>query len=81
MTNITRHASAATASVTVIVAEGRVRVLVEDDGVGFETNATPLRGHLGLTGMAERADLAGGTVELSSTPGSGTTLLLEVPLA
>lgn len=81
LTNISRHASAATASVTVIVADGRVRVLVEDDGVGFETNATPMRGHLGLKGMAERADLAGGTVELASTPGSGTTLLLEVPLA
>ena len=81
LTNITRHASAATASITVIVAAGRVRVLVEDDGVGFETNAAPMRGHLGLKGMAERADLAGGTVELSSTPGSGTTLLLELPLA
>ncbi len=81
LTNITRHARAATASITVIVAEGRVRVLVEDDGVGFEANAVPRRGHLGLTGMVERADLVGGTVELSSTPGSGTTLLLELPLA
>ena len=81
LTNITRHANAVTASITVIVAEGRVRVLVEDDGVGFETNATPMRGHLGLKGMAERVDLVGGTMELSSTPGSGTTLLLEVPLA
>ncbi|MEQ1699059.1 MAG: HAD-IC family P-type ATPase [Ilumatobacteraceae bacterium] len=81
LTNITRHARAATASITVIVAEGRVRVLVEDDGVGLETNAVPGRGHLGLTGMVERADLVGGTVELSSTPGSGTTLLLELPLA
>ena len=81
LTNITRHAGAATASITVIVAEGRVRALVEDDGVGFETDAVPTRGHLGLKGMAERADLVGGTVELSSTPGSGTTVLLELPLA
>ncbi len=81
LTNITRHAGAATASITVIVAEGRVRALVEDDGSGFETGAAPTRGHLGLKGMAERADLVGGTVELSSTPGSGTTVLLELPLA
>ena len=80
LTNITRHSGADTASLTVIVAEGRVRVLVEDDGVGFDTDAKPTRGHLGLKGMAERADLVGGTVELSSTPGSGTTVLLELSL-
>ena len=37
LTNITRHAGAATASITLIVGEGRMRVLVEDDGSGFET--------------------------------------------
>ncbi len=81
LTNITRHAGAATASITVIVAEGRVRALVEDDGVGFEIDAVPTRGHLGLKGMAERAELVRGTVELSSTTGTGTTVLLELPLA
>ena len=81
LTNVTRHAGAATASITVIVAEGRVRALVEDDGIGFDTGAAPTRGHLGLKGMAERADLVGGTVELFSIPGSGTTILLELPLA
>ncbi len=80
LTNVTRHAGAATAGVTVIVAEGRVRALIEDDGSGFDASAAPTRGHLGLKGMAERADLAGGTVELSSTPGSGTTVLLDLPL-
>jgi signal transduction histidine kinase len=81
LTNITRHAAAATASITVSVAEGRVRALVEDDGSGFETGTAPKRGHLGLKGMAERADLLGGSVVLSSAPGSGTTILLELPLA
>lgn len=80
LTNITRHASATTASITVIVAERRVRTLVEDDGIGFAADAGPKRGHLGLRGMVERADLVGGTVELSSTPGSGTTIVLELPL-
>ena len=81
LTNITRHAGAATASITVIVAEGRVRALVEDDGSGFDTSTAPTRGHLGLKGMAERADLLGGTVVLSSVPGSGTTVLLDLPVA
>lgn len=81
LTNITRHANAATASITVVAADGRVRTLVEDDGVGFTAGPGPQRGHLGLQGMVERADLVGGTVELSSTPGSGTTVLLEIPVA
>ena len=81
LTNITRHANAATASITVIVAESRVRTLVEDDGIGFTAGGGPRRGHLGLKGMVERADLVGGTLELSSTPGSGTTVLLEIPVA
>lgn len=80
LTNVTRHAGAATASITVLVADGRVRVLVEDDGSGFDSDAAPMRGHLGLRGMVERADLAGGTVNVSSTLGSGTVLVLEVPL-
>ena len=81
LTNVIRHADAATASITVIVADGRLRALVEDDGIGFDPDTTPTRGHLGLKGMAERADLVGGTVEVSSTPGSGTTIRLEIPLA
>lgn len=80
LTNVTRHSGAATASITVIVADDRVRALVEDDGLGFKPNTVPIRGHLGLKGMAERADLVGGTLELSSSPGSGTTVLLELPL-
>ena len=78
LTNITRHSGADTASLTVIVAEGRVRVLVEDDGVGFDADVARRRGHLGLKSMAERAERVGGTVELSSTPGAGTTVLLEL---
>lgn len=79
LTNVLRHARATTASVTVVVAEGRVRALVEDDGIGFDESEVPGRDHLGVAGMAERAALAGGTLRLTSTPGAGTTVLLEVP--
>ncbi len=81
LTNVVRHAGAPSASVAVIVAEGRVRALVEDEGVGFDPAVAPTRGHLGLNGMAERADLIGGSVQLFASTGAGTTVLLEVPLA
>lgn len=80
LTNVVRYAGAACASVTVIVAEGRVRALVEDEGVGFDPDSVPARTHLGIEGMAERANLVGGTVEVSSAPGAGTTVILEVPV-
>ncbi len=79
LTNIVRHARARNASVAVTVAGGRLRALIEDDGVGFDP-AQPAGGHLGLRGMTERAEIAGGTVRVVSAPGGGTTVVLEVPL-
>jgi len=57
----------------------RVRALVEDDGVGFDPTVRPPRGHIGIDGMNERARLVDGTLEVFSTPGTGTTVRLEVP--
>ena len=79
LTNIVRHARATTVSVTVTRLDQRVRALIEDDGVGFEPTTRPGRGHLGVDGMEERARLVGGTLEVTSTPGGGTTVLVDVP--
>jgi signal transduction histidine kinase len=80
LTNVARHASATTVSITIVITPRKVRVLIEDDGVRFDAAARPTPGHLGVSGMGERADLIGGTVEVSSKPGAGTVVLLEVPL-
>ena len=57
-------------------------VVVEDDGSGFVFGSQPgaSLGHFGIDGMRERAERLGGTLELKSTPGSGTCLRVEVPL-
>jgi signal transduction histidine kinase len=52
---------------------------VADDGRGFDINAAPGKG-LGLISMAERVELIGGTLKVSSTPGAGTRLEAMVPL-
>jgi PAS domain S-box-containing protein len=84
ITNVAKHARARCASVTVTRREGRVILLVEDDGCGFDVAAarrSPRRAdHLGLVGMEERAALLGGTVRVESAPGKGTTVLAELPL-
>jgi len=78
LTNVVRHASATIASVTLSGRDGHVRVFIEDDGVGFDPQQVPSRAHLGVEGMVERAELVGGTLSVSSTPGAGTTVVLEV---
>ena len=80
LTNVVRHAQATNATVTVATAAGLLRTLVDDDGIGFDPTE-PCDGHLGLHGMRERAELVGGVVRVVSAPGSGTTIVLEVPIA
>jgi two-component system CheB/CheR fusion protein len=82
LNNVYKHAQAARVSV-ILERRGPDAVLViEDDGVGFDASEAQGweggRG-LGLVGMRERAALLGGTVELESEPGKGTTIFARVP--
>jgi len=79
LTNVVRHSSASTASVALASSGGLLRVLIEDDGVGFDSQRGRTQPHLGIEGMLERAELVGGTVSVTSAVGSGTTVVLEVP--
>jgi signal transduction histidine kinase len=80
LTNVVRHADATRVDVTVAQDDGCLRAVVTDNGRGFNTSAVEGRS-LGLAGMRERASLAGGSVRVTSTRASGTTVLLEVPVA
>ncbi|KAB2965691.1 MAG: GAF domain-containing protein [Thermoanaerobaculia bacterium] len=81
MTNVARHARATRVDVLVERRGDRVLVMVEDDGVGFETGRVLRGDHFGLLGMRERAEALGGILTVESTPGSGTTVVVEVPIA
>jgi signal transduction histidine kinase len=76
LTNIAKHAEAQQVAVQVDAADGTVEIEVTDDGRGFDTTQTT--GGFGLTGMHERAALAGGTVTVTSQPG-GTTIRATLP--
>lgn len=84
LTNVARHAQARLVSVLLDRADGEVRLVVEDDGTGFDAQRTMARarheGRLGLAGMHERATLVGGSVEVESAAGQGTTVFVRVPL-
>jgi signal transduction histidine kinase len=76
LVNVAKHAAAAHVTVAVTAGDGRVRVEIEDDGVG---GADPARGS-GLRGLADRVETVGGTLQVGSVPGHGTRLAAEIPL-
>jgi NarL family two-component system sensor histidine kinase YdfH len=79
LTNVARHAQAATASVSVTALGNELTAEVTDDGIGFDP-ASVTTGHYGLLGMRERARLNGGSLELRTEAGKGTRLTLSLPL-
>lgn len=83
VTNVARHAQARLATITLELTDGTVRLTVTDDGVGFDPEATradPARRRLGIVGMEERVALLGGRLRISSRPGEGTTVQVELPV-
>lgn len=83
LNNIVKHAKASEVSVRLIASHPTLRLRITDNGVGFDKNhyATGLcqTSHLGLLGMAERADLLEGSFDIKSQPKHGTKIVLEVP--
>jgi two-component system sensor histidine kinase UhpB len=76
LTNVVRHAHAATAELSLCKIGDKVALTVSDDGRG----SSALVAGAGISGMRERALLVGADLSVTSTPGRGTTVRLEVPL-
>jgi len=79
LNNAAKHSRARRVGVILERRPDCVLLIVEDDGVGFEPDDTPDRRHgFGLVGMQERATLVGATLQIESTPGKGTTILVRM---
>jgi len=78
--NVKKHAGARHLIVQLEYGPAEIALVVRDDGRGFEINdgVEPPPGHYGLTGMRERAEAISGTLEVTSEPGMGTTVRLQV---
>jgi signal transduction histidine kinase/ligand-binding sensor domain-containing protein len=79
--NVKKHAGAKHLSVQLEYRQGEIALEVRDDGRGFVAGDAQesLPGHYGLTGMRERAAAIGGSLEVTSEPGGGTTVRLKAP--
>ncbi len=83
LTNVTKHAHATSVSVRVSRAGRALRCSIRDDGSGFEPAAVLARRGargLGLIGIQERLSAIGGRLDIVSSPGNGTELLLSIPI-
>jgi signal transduction histidine kinase len=81
LTNIAKHAGASHVSVLLELRTDQVSLIIEDNGVGFDVEQSigqQPKG-VGLIGMRERVTLVGGTVEIESTTGNGTTVAIRIP--
>jgi PAS domain S-box-containing protein len=78
LNNVAKHATAKHVSVLLDRRGDRVSIIVEDDGVGFDPEQPSSR--FGVAGMRERARLLGGTLDIESRVGRGTTVVSRIPL-
>jgi signal transduction histidine kinase len=80
LTNVARHAQASNVIVRAWVSDSDVTLQVSDNGVGFSLSKLSSPTSLGISGMRERADALGGTVQFDSDPQQGSTVTLRLPL-
>lgn len=81
LANIRKHSRSSTVKVRLQERDAGMLVRIEDDGVGFDPNASPpdRPGHLGLASMRERVEFAGGSFRVDSAPGEGTVVEYWLP--
>jgi PAS domain S-box-containing protein len=79
LTNVAKHANATGVSVILEHAGSQLMALIEDDGHGFDPDSRRHAPRLGLRGMRERLSLIGGSLQIESSPGAGTTVRARIP--
>ena len=80
LNNVIKHSGANRARFTLERDIKCVRLHLSDFGVGFDTTRIRRNGGLGLTSIGERAQMLGGSLKLQSTPGTGTDVVIELPI-
>lgn len=80
VSNIIKHANANQISMQLIKHDGELTVMIEDNGIGFDKKKIDSFEGIGLKNIISRVEFLNGNVDFDSTPGQGTTVVIEVPL-
>jgi PAS domain S-box-containing protein len=79
--NVVKHSGATSAKVELAATRGELHLIVTDDGHGFDPQAMPDNGSLGIVSMRERVRMVQGQISVQSRPGEGTRVEVRVPIA
>lgn len=79
LNNIAKHSRAAQAWASLTLEDRTVTLIVQDNGIGYDAERAKLGG-IGLTGLRERLEIAGGNFQITSSPARGTILTAQIPL-
>lgn len=80
VTNIVKHANASQASISLTQHQEELSIIVEDNGVGFIAKKLEVKNGMGLGSIERRVEHLEGSMEVDSTPGRGTNILIDIPL-
>lgn len=80
LTNVARHSEATKVEGVLVAHHSKLRLSVTDNGKGFDVQSGGRKKSLGLLGMKERAAIIDGNLEIISSPGKGTSVVIEIPL-
>ena len=79
LSNIEKHANASRVAVSVLWTDTELEIRIADNGSGFDIDTVPAEGHYGLKSMRQRVKNLNGEFSITSSPGSGTQLLIVLP--
>ncbi len=80
LSNVARHSRATRAWISLRADAADLRLEIRDNGVGFDPDAPRVEGHHGLVNLRQRAAAAGGRLELDTMPGTGTRVVVHIPV-
>ncbi len=80
ITNIIKHAKASEASISITQHKDSLSIIIEDNGIGFNPKKIIKNEGMGLTSIEKRVEHLEGTMEVDSTPGKGTSVLIDIPI-
>jgi len=79
-TNIIKHSKATEASIQLTNHDDNINIIIEDNGVGFKSTTAPSSDGMGLNTITKKVEQLGGTFTIDSTPGKGTTIIIDLPI-
>jgi signal transduction histidine kinase len=79
-TNIIKHSKATEATIHLTQHDYNLNVIIEDNGVGMDTGKVNMADGMGLQSISKKAEQLDGTLTIDSTPGRGTTIILDLPI-